>query len=111
MFFKFGVKYDGAMPMIWYSIGVAEEVHVGLFRKDLVVTSLLDGKHSENSLHYSGNAVDFRTRHLTADKKRLFYLALRNRLERIGYDVVEETDHIHVEWDAKDGEQLFHWVD
>jgi hypothetical protein len=62
---------------------------------DCVVTSGLDGKHSTTSLHYSGNALDFRTRNLPG-RAAAQDIAAKMR-EALGhhYDVILETDHIH----------------
>jgi hypothetical protein len=73
----------------------AEEVGVAL-----TVTSGTDGKHMTGSKHYIGGALDVRTRGLIpADQ-----LDVRNTIKRrLGkdYDVVLESDHIHVEYDPK----------
>jgi hypothetical protein len=67
---------------------------------ELTITSGTDGKHKRGSKHYSGEALDVRTRNLTkANVKRVVDM-LAARLGR-GYDVVLETDHIHVEYDPK----------
>ena len=67
----------------------------------LTVTSALDGVHSAGSLHYYGRALDFRTRDMGKARMKA-YLQLKERLPR-GFDVVLEHDHIHVEWDPKEG--------
>ena len=60
-----------------------------------VVTSILDGLHMRNSLHYTGAAVDFQI-DLTADHEP-WVAELRERLG-LAYDVIDEGDHIHVEY-------------
>lgn len=61
------------------------------------VTSLLDGVHGPNSLHYVGLAMDLRTRHLK-DPELVNALArrLQDELGRM-YQVIVERDHIHLE--------------
>ena len=50
-------------PQIVLAVVVASSFYKD-FGYDLVVTSFSDGIHSPNSLHYSGNAVDLRTRNV-----------------------------------------------
>lgn len=70
-----------------------------------VITSGADSKHGVGSLHASGNALDFRTKHVhSVDKLKLvnkITLALGEQ-----FDVVYEADgqpneHLHVEFDPK----------
>lgn len=67
--------------------------------KELVVTSLNDGKHSVTSLHYSGNAADLRTRYFSDPE--LIAGLLREKLQNTDYDVVVESGHIHFEYQPK----------
>jgi len=68
--------------------------------QDLIVTSALDGEHSPGSLHYYGLAIDFAVRAFDDDVKRNITFKLREELGR-AYDVINEGDHIHVEWDPR----------
>ena len=68
---------------------------------DCVITSANDSKHGPNSLHYKGQALDLRTRHLNGQGLQAVYLKLKESLGE-QFDVVLESDHIHVEWDPKD---------
>lgn len=71
------------------------------------MTSLRDGVHMNHSLHYVGMAVDIRTRDFVADLrsaeeiKQKVFEAIKARLKPLGFDVVFEADHIHVEYDPK----------
>lgn len=67
-----------------------------------VITAATDGPHSRASLHYSGSALDFRTRDLGLDRHGMESLAKTLR-ERLGhdFDVVLEETHLHVEWQPK----------
>lgn len=105
---KRGVTTGGTEPQIYYAIGIAEMVYRYLFNKDLVVTSLTDS-HADRprSLHNQGLAVDLRTRDLTAVQVGTVTLELKRFLEPLGYDVVPEPDHIHIEFDPKTGEE---WI-
>jgi len=68
---------------------------------ELVLTSASEGKHGENSLHYSGKAFDFRTRGLTTEQQEDWATLCRIRLDA-EFDVVLEKDHLHVEWQPEE---------
>lgn len=96
---KNGVKPRSLQPQVVLAILVADSIYREL-GKECVVTSLNDGSHSYNSLHWSGNAVDFRIRHLDSGQPQL----VRDRLASavgVDYDVVLESDHIHLEYQPK----------
>ncbi len=97
---KRGVKARGLQPEIALAVAEAREIYRGM-GVEIVITSLLDGKHSKKSLHYKGLAVDLRTRHLSPSDRALVMARLR---EALGdeYDVVLESDHLHVEFDPKE---------
>lgn len=69
-----------------------------------VITSANDGTHMQGSLHYTGLAVDLRTRDLAPATIALLAAKLRARLNgnentNLPYQVVLETTHVHVEYD------------
>ena len=96
--FKDGVSVDGIKKETIALIVILNtyfELRIG---KEFVVTSCTDGKHMKGSKHYSGNAIDIRSRHLTTSEI--------NKLKSwfdchhgVKYDMVVEKDHIHVEYD------------
>lgn len=99
-----GFRTETLSPEILLAIIVAQGVWERSGVRDLTITSLLDGEHSVNSLHYRGKAVDLRTKG-TGLSRRLFE-ALRAALPASLYDVILEdkdgvNEHIHVEYDPK----------
>lgn len=65
---------------------------------DLIITSISDGLHKKDSLHYDGFAFDLRINHL----RGISSCELRDRLQRalpFVYQVILEPSHIHVEYD------------
>ena len=96
---KTGVKASGLKPEILLAIQEAREVY-HVLGATLVITSLLDGKHSTNSLHYEGLAVDLRTRHLDESVKPIVAARIKKALGP-EYDVVLERTHLHIEFDPK----------
>jgi len=67
--------------------------------EETVVTSTYEGNHSAASLHYANDAVDIRI-----PKKRVKEILSRIK-NRLGdnFDIVDEQDHIHIEYDPKGG--------
>ncbi len=78
---------------------VADSVYTEL-GVNCVITSGRDSKHGDGSLHYLGHALDLRIRNMTAKQVVEAHIQLANRLGA-QYDVVLESNHIHVEFDPK----------
>ena len=98
MLIKVGVDISRLNREVRRALGV-----VGVFLQErgseLVVTSTYEGNHGAGSLHYANDAFDFRTPSWFG---KLDGEKLAGKLGG-GYDVVVESDHIHVEWDPKKG--------
>ena len=93
---KRGVRIHGIKAEIVLALVVADQVYAELGH-DLMITSVIDGRHLRASIHYSGGAVDLR---LPGNDGT----AARNRIaRRVGgdFDVILEKDHIHIEWQPK----------
>ena len=74
-----------------------------LWRKyghELVLTCGLNGSHSAGSLHYYGLAVDCRTFYFDPEELLDLFQELKETLPS-EFDVVLESDHIHLEYDPK----------
>lgn len=99
--FKKGVSFRGVQPEMAIGLHALE----GFFKKhgidDLWVTSCVDGKHSQGSLHYVGYAVDIRIWEIPKDKPRWFVDELNKEMGK-EFDCVLEPDHIHVEFQPKE---------
>jgi hypothetical protein len=99
---KQGVDPSNCQPEILLAVMVAQSVYAS-HGYDCVITSLKDGVHSKTSLHYRDGicrAVDLRTNHLPVELIANITAEIALRLPT-GYDVVQEKDHLHVEWDPK----------
>ncbi len=70
------------------------------FGKEIVVTSILDGKHSKRSLHYEGKAFDIR-RWIYTETQLIQFIELLEEELGDDFDVVLEATHIHIEYDPK----------
>ena len=98
--FKDGVSVDGIKKETITLIAILNYYFVIYINKPLVITSCTDGKHMKGSKHYSGYAIDIRTRHLDElEINGLIGWFKYNHDKK--YDIVVEKDHIHVEYDPK----------
>jgi len=67
---------------------------------DATVTYSTNGEHtSPASKHYTGEAVDLRTRDLTTNTQKVEFKEQLQDLLGSDYDVILEPDHIHLEYD------------
>lgn len=96
--FKDGVKVDGIKKETITLIAILNCYFYLRIGKPLVITSCTDGKHMKNSKHYSGYAIDIRTRHLNVQEIEKLVIWFKNCHDK-KYDIVVENDHIHVEYD------------
>jgi len=99
MRFKKGVQIRGIRSEMTLALAVIGQIMLD-FKVEFVVTSVVDGKHSYGSLHYCGSAIDVRTRDLTEGQKLSLEVRVRSSLTN-EYDVVLESDHLHVEYQPK----------
>ena len=100
MKFKDGVVWTDMHPQV---VQVLDAVD-GVFKihgVEAVITSGRDGKHGTNSLHYEGKAFDLRTWHVIDQ-------VAKNLRKILGpdFDIVVESDHIHVELDPTHDRQV-----
>jgi len=95
------VSLQNLVPQVVLALIIVNEVY-NSYGVDLVITSANDSIHSRGSLHYSGNAVDLRTRTLREEDRPTVAEEIQRRLNK-DFDVVLESDHIHLEWQPKYG--------
>ena len=98
MMLKEGVSIAGIHPEIVLALLIVERVFVNL-GQEFLITSVLDGVHMRGSLHYVGAAVDVRLP--TSDLDDIID-GLHSGLGS-DYDVVLESDHIHIGFQPKIG--------
>ena len=97
MRFKDSIKYN--IPGTVLILMAAEKVY-NKHGKEVVITSLMDGKHMKNSKHYIGEAVDLRTYFFSKNTVLAVAADLQKELGS-NYDVLVEEDHIHIEYDPE----------
>ena len=98
MLLKDGVKVQGIKTEIILALIIIEPI-ADEYGIDLTVTSARDGKHSINSKHKLGYAVDIRTRDIAEDRLSLFTQQIRSALTN-EYYVALESDHIHIQYNG-----------
>jgi len=103
---KHGVSLDGLQPQMYYALGVVRAVWMAWGRRDPVVTCTIGGEHCPRSLHPNGRAVDIRTRDLPAEMAAAMAYRCKNLLSYLGFDVVLEVNHLHIEYDPRPGERF-----
>jgi len=96
---KPGVRLLGLRPetMLGITVVFATYQHFGY---QCVLTSVCDGRHSAGSLHYQGAAFDVRIWTVPPDRRQEVAGACREALGA-DFDVVLESDHLHVEYQPK----------
>ena len=96
---KHNVIPNGIKPEMILAVIAAKSVYDS-YNYDLVITSICDGIHSKTSLHYVGYAIDLRTRHMKPEDVREVVKDIKAALTT-DYDVIQETTHIHIEYQPK----------
>lgn len=104
LFLKKGVFLYGLQPEMLWAADRANEIYER-FGKDCVITSGRGDQHGSHSHHFKGLAIDLRTRHLTHQEQEQVKIQLQSTLGT-EYQVVLETDHLHVEYDPASATQL-----
>ncbi len=93
-------RVRGLQPEMILALTVASDVY-SQYDVICVVTEGTGGKHSSGSLHYVGLAVDLRTRSIPPNLREPVAQQIRVALGE-EYDVVLESDHLHIEFQPKD---------
>jgi len=92
----------GIQPEILFAVLVAQSIWVAMFPDiPLVITSITDGKHGDDSLHYEGQAIDLRTRNLPNDNSAKLAGHKLNECLGKDYDITIHKTHIHIEYQPK----------
>ena len=98
MLYKDGVVHVGLNWRMRKVAKIVEEIWT-LHGQDAVMTSGMDGKHSEGSWHYYGCASDFRTRYFSKEEAAAVATELSAALGNPYQVVLHPDSHIHVEFD------------
>jgi hypothetical protein len=99
---KPGVRFAVITPALLHMLGVLERLShmlLGLPAEGLVITAGSDGTHMAGSKHYTGEAIDVRSKTLSAVAKHALVKGLRDELgERFTVLLEDEgrpNEHVH----------------
>jgi len=98
---KPGVRLLGMRPELMIAILAAYSIYDD-HGYNCTVTSVVDGQHSYGSAHFTGEGVDIRTRNVPGDELQVIRKEIAKALGK-EFDVVLESDHLHIEYDPKKG--------
>ena len=98
---KKGISLAGLRAEIIPAMIIVNDYFKNL-NKPFVITSGSEGVHMQGSKHYIGEAFDLRTFELTPAELDDLVNDL-NVLLSNNYDIVRESDHVHIEWDEHSG--------
>lgn len=101
----FAVKDKSVLPSNRPEIERARRMVVDVWKRYGYTVTVTSGEepyasHATQSLHYQGLAEDYRTRDIAPSKLADMVSDVRSRLGS-DYDVVLESDHLHIEFDPK----------
>lgn len=101
---KAGVKLTDMKPQMVLAATIVDCIYRKYVYEICVITSANDSTHSEKSLHYSGNALDFRTKTIGPLKATIvaeIKAALGPDFDVILEGLGTDNEHLHVEYDPK----------
>lgn len=104
---EYGTTGHGLSPNMSGAEDTVDRVYNDTTGNDATVTYSTNGVHGVNaagnsSFHYEGDAVDLRTRGLNAAERGEIVARLQDALGP-NYQVVDEGNHIHIEYDPPGG--------
>jgi len=97
---KLGVNITLLHPKLRNVLDKIDKVFLEHAKREAIITSGNDSRHSPNSFHYKNRAIDLRTRDLSSTVIGKIYFDLVRELGN-EFDVVREINHIHIEYDPK----------
>lgn len=101
---KPGVSLKGLQPQMAVAYTIVQDIY-RQFGYGCTVTSGNDSVHMAGSCHYTGDALDFRTKHLERPDFRVMMEEIKVALGQ-EFDVVIEGEgtenaHLHIEWQLR----------
>ena len=103
MLIKLGVNISLLDRNMRRKLNVIDDFYTKNTNYEAVVTSTYEGSHSPGSLHYCHQAIDIRKPAYIANIPLpvVDFVAQLAQILGEDFDVVLESDHIHIEYDPK----------
>jgi len=100
---KDSVDLAGVQPEMLLAAHVTDQVYIWYGVPYCWITSCKDSTHRAGSLHYVGLALDFRINNIPTASSNPLPEIVKDIAAHLGpqYDVVLESDHIHIEYQPK----------
>ncbi len=97
------VSIDGLSHQMFFACMTIRDA-LSFFDIDFVITSgsEKEARHMVGSKHYSGEAIDFRSRDFDNHSDKLMFLSMVKHRLGCDYDLVLEETHFHCEHDPKE---------
>lgn len=95
---KAGVEFSTLDPHLYQLVHMMACTFPHVIGKNLVITSITEGRHVANSLHHLGLAIDVRTRDTTRGMMLKIIAALRPSFPEFIF--ILKSDHLHIQWDG-----------
>lgn len=102
---KPGVRFGSHVMALCFAAQVAESVYQK-YGHEFIITSVNDGRHMDDSKHFTDEALDSRTKHIQDEySKKLIASEIKESLGE-DFDVILESlggdnEHLHIEYDPK----------
>ena len=101
---KLGVSLKDLQPQMAIAYAIIQDIY-RQFGYGCTITSGNDGVHMPGSCHGTGDALDFRTKHLERPDFRVMMeeikVALGQEFDVVIENVGEPNEHAHVEWQLR----------
>ena len=98
---KPGVIFSPSIHILRALPWVLDAYHFATKIKTVWITSANDSRHMDGSLHYEDLAIDLRVWGVDKEQRTEIVEYLRYILSD-DYDILDEDDHLHLEYDPKD---------
>lgn len=100
------VRLKDLSPQMVLAAVVIEGIYRNEAGVECWITSANDRQHSAGSLHYKGQALDFRMHNVSGNRRQAVVAKIRASLSDADFDILWEdvgtpNEHLHIEYQPK----------